>query len=196
MGAVREVVLDESVIFDEDAGGNTCLRPASATLLRRLRFSNLRVGICYQDYDKPQKATFVKEIASTHSLDCISLSGTYEESFNEFLQAWSGTASISLFITSKKHELFFSKLKKMGWRIVYVGVDHNDASDGAFNINKLDSVPITICSLNRMQAMKDRSVLTIGYVMKQSREEDFSKAERRITNVSNSWRSSVCSSVI
>ncbi|KAG0452670.1 hypothetical protein HPP92_025334 [Vanilla planifolia] len=51
-----EVLLDESVLFTEEGSGSLCISPALAVLLRRLRYSNLRVGICCQDDDaRPQK---------------------------------------------------------------------------------------------------------------------------------------------
>ncbi|KAI0489391.1 hypothetical protein KFK09_029233 [Dendrobium nobile] len=174
MGAVREIVLDESVLFAEDASGNPCLHPASAFLLRRLRHSNLRVGICYQEDATSQKAAFVQGIAATHSLDSIPLSGTDEDLLQKFLLAWNGTGSSCLFITSRKIELFFSKLRNIGWIIVYVGVDSNVTTDSGFiNINTVQAVPITICNLNKM-AMHEKP-LVIGYIMKPSREEDFCK---------------------
>lgn len=67
------------------------------------------------------KATFIKRMAATHNFDSIPLCQTDEDSFKKFSLAWNGTGSSSLFITSRKIEPFFSELKSMGWRIVYVG---------------------------------------------------------------------------
>ncbi|KAG0453732.1 hypothetical protein HPP92_025036 [Vanilla planifolia] len=161
--------------------GSLCISPALAVLLRRLRYSNLRVGICCQDDNAtPQKETLIKGLAATHSLNCVSFSGKHEDSFNKFSQAWNGTGPVSWYITSKEYELFFSQLKSKGWRIVYVGAETDiRAKDGFSNISKLEELPITICSFNKT-ATCDKLTLMIGYVMKLSREEDFAKAERHI----------------
>ncbi|KAG0453756.1 hypothetical protein HPP92_025060 [Vanilla planifolia] len=177
MEAVMEVLLDESVLFTEEGSGSLCISPALAVLLRRLRYSNLRVGICCQDDNAtPQKETLIKGLAATHSLNCVSFSGKHEDSFNKFSQAWNGTGPVSWYITSKEYELFFSQLKSKGWRIVYVGAETDiRAKDGFSNISKLEELPITICSFNKT-ATCDKLTLMIGYVMKLSREEDFAKA--------------------
>ncbi|RVW20284.1 Inositol 1,3,4-trisphosphate 5/6-kinase 4 [Vitis vinifera] len=54
-------------------------------------------------------------------------------------------------------------------------VDGGPASEDSsmFYINKLEELPLTICRLNKKDISND--VVTVGYIMKPSREEDFSK---------------------
>ncbi|RRT84747.1 hypothetical protein BHE74_00005007 [Ensete ventricosum] len=49
MGAVGGVLLDESVLLSDDGSGNPRLKPGAEILLRRLRYSNLRVGFCHHE---------------------------------------------------------------------------------------------------------------------------------------------------
>lgn len=176
MGPVRGVLLDEALLFADDGSGNPYLPPGSATLLRRLQYSKLRVGFYHPDDVSPQKEIFLKQTAASYSFDCILLHGSHtSNSSNEFLPDWYASGEICFYVTSRKDETFFCKLQNQGWRIVCIGVERGGAmGNELLFIDKLEELLMTICSFSK-KAMHCTPVLLVGYVMKPSREEDFAK---------------------
>ncbi|XP_038990410.1 inositol-tetrakisphosphate 1-kinase 6 isoform X2 [Phoenix dactylifera] len=176
MGAVRGVLLDESLLFFDAGSGNFYLPPGSMTLLRRLQYSKLRVGFCYQKDVLQQKEIFLKQTAASYSFDCISLRGSHaRNSFNESLPDWHADGEICFYVTSRKDETLFGKLQNRGWKIVCIGVERGGTMDKELLfIDQLEELLITVCSFSK-KVMHCMPVLIVGYVMKPSREEDFAK---------------------
>nr|XP_018676593.1 PREDICTED: inositol-tetrakisphosphate 1-kinase 6 isoform X3 [Musa acuminata subsp. malaccensis] len=175
MGAVRGVLLDESVLLSDDGSGNPRLKPGAEVLLRRLRYSNLRVGFCHHEDLSAVKAIFLQNTARIYSFSCISLDAPDAKySFNQLLLDWGIAGDSCFYVTSKRHDAFTHEIKNQGWLTVCVGVDSGSVMNKEFLfINKLEELLLTVCSLSKKAMQK--SVVVIGYVMKPSREEDFAK---------------------
>ncbi|XP_018676593.2 inositol-tetrakisphosphate 1-kinase 6-like isoform X3 [Musa acuminata AAA Group] len=175
MGAVRGVLLDESVLLSDDGSGNPRLKPGAEVLLRRLRYSNLRVGFCHHEDLSAVKAIFLQNTARIYSFSCISLDAPDAKySFNQLLLDWGIAGDSCFYVTSKRHDAFTHEIRNQGWLTVCVGVDSGSVMNKEFLfINKLEELLLTVCSLSKKAMQK--SVVVIGYVMKPSREEDFAK---------------------
>ncbi|CAL9076695.1 unnamed protein product [Musa textilis] len=175
MGAVRGVLLDESVLLSDDGSGNPRLKPGAEVLLRRLRYSNLRVGFCHHEDLSAVKAIFLQNTARIYSFSCVSLDAPDAKySFNQLLLDWGIARDNCFYVTSKRHDAFTHEIQNQGWLTVCVGVDSGSVMNKEFLfINKLEELLITVCSLSKKAMQK--SVVIIGYVMKPSREEDFAK---------------------
>lgn len=173
---MRGVVIEESLLVGEDECGNYYLPPKSSTLLRRLKYSKLRVGICYHDGVLPEKAAFLAGTTASYSHDCISLhASNVRDSLNQLSIAWNCVGETCCYVTSQKDDDLFSGLDNIGWKTICICADPDVAlNKDALFINKLEELLISICSFSKM-AMDNAAVLTIGYVMKPSREEDFAK---------------------
>lgn len=169
-------MIEESLLVAEDETGNYYLPPKSATLLRRLNYSNLRVGICYHDGVSAQKATFLAETAASYSIDCISLRASHtRDSLKQLLLAWNCVGETCCYVASQKNIDIVSGINSVGWKTIFISADTGVALNReALFINNLEELFISISSFSKM-AMNNAVVLTIGYVMKPSREEDFAK---------------------
>ncbi|XP_072971545.1 inositol-tetrakisphosphate 1-kinase 6 [Typha angustifolia] len=174
MAAVR-ILLDDSVLLSAEDNMNPCLRSDSETLLRWLRYSNLRVAFYHQEDISTQKAILLKKTAEVYSFDCISRHASHGTgSCNELLE-WAKTGEICLHVTSRIDEMLSLNLQNDNWKIIFVGTDNGDEVDKEILfINKLEELLITICRFIKKEVC-DTSVLMVGYVMKPSREEDFAK---------------------
>ncbi|KAJ6289619.1 hypothetical protein OIU78_025528 [Salix suchowensis] len=80
-----------------------------------------------------------------------------------------------LFLVPSDKKDAFGQLSNLGWIIVVFDVEGAGAceSSGVVCISKLEELPMIICASNR-KAIGDE-VVTVGYIMKPSREEDFAK---------------------
>ncbi|URD77638.1 Inositol 1, 3, 4-trisphosphate 5/6-kinase [Musa troglodytarum] len=104
MGAVRGVLLDESVLLSDDGSGNPRLKPGAEVLLRRLRYSNLRVAI------------FLQNTARIYSFSCVSLDAPDAKySFNQLLLDWGIARDNCFYVTSKRHDAFTHEIQNQGW---------------------------------------------------------------------------------
>ncbi|URD77642.1 Inositol 1, 3, 4-trisphosphate 5/6-kinase [Musa troglodytarum] len=139
MGAVRGVLLDESVLLSDDGSGNPRLKPGAEVLLRRLRYSNLRVAI------------FLQNTARIYSFSCVSLDAPDAKySFNQLLLDWGIARDNCFYVTSKRHDAFTHEIQNQGWLTVCVGVDSGSVMNKEFLfINKLEELLITVCSLSK-----------------------------------------------
>ncbi|KAG6506752.1 hypothetical protein ZIOFF_032081 [Zingiber officinale] len=177
MGAVRGVILDESVLLSDDGDDGPLLKPGAEAVLRRLRYSDLRVGFCHDGEVSSQKAAFLQKTARMHSYTCISLTAPdIINSFNQVLLEWGIAGDRCFYVTSKKHEAAAYEIVGQSWVIVHIGVDCCYTTNNEFLfIEKLEQLPLAICCFTK-KALKNLSLLIIGYLMKPSREEDFAKA--------------------
>ncbi|OUZ99297.1 Inositol-tetrakisphosphate 1-kinase [Macleaya cordata] len=176
MGAVRGVLLDESLLFAEDTHGNTFFHSGAESLLTRLQYSNLRTGISYEACVSAQKVTFLKEMAMLYSLDCFMLkASSMDASLSEILQAWGDIGGSCLYVASSKDEDLFLKLRDHGWLTVVKSTEGGIATEDSkvMLMNKLEELPLNLCRFSRK--VTGNNVVRIGYVMKPSREQDFAK---------------------
>ncbi|XP_077210478.1 inositol 1,3,4-trisphosphate 5/6-kinase 4 isoform X2 [Tasmannia lanceolata] len=175
MAAVGGVLLDESILFAQDGEGNTHFVPGSEALLRRLHYSKIHTGISYGDGVSSQKVTFIKKMSTLYSLDCIALDASCIDAFNGTLLAWSGAGESYFYVTSKIDKDLILKLSNQGWTIVVKSSKDSPLENTRVQfINKLEELPINLCRCTKL-ALHDTKVVTIGYIMKSSREEDFAK---------------------
>ncbi|WOL17888.1 inositol-tetrakisphosphate 1-kinase 6 isoform X1 [Canna indica] len=176
MGAVRGVLLDESVLLSDDVSGSPCLKPGVEGVLRRLRYSNLRIGFCHHVDVSVKKAMFLQNTARTYSFSCTLLnSPDASHLFNQLLLEWGIAGDSCFYVASQKPEAITYEIQNHNWATVCVGVDSSSTiNKKILFINKLEELLITICSFSK-KAMQNLSLVVIGYVMKPSREEDFAK---------------------
>lgn len=185
-GGVRRIVLDESVLFGcEDPNGKDSLLPAAEYLLRKLRHSTIPTEISYRHDLSAQKASLLQGVAVQYSFDCFVLDESSTiDALNEIQLAWGDIGGSILYLVSDNNDDLLLKLRTHGWLLVILrstGQESKDDVDGGpasedssmFYINKLEELPLTICRLNKKDISND--VVTVGYIMKPSREEDFSK---------------------
>ncbi|XP_058103469.1 inositol 1,3,4-trisphosphate 5/6-kinase 4-like [Magnolia sinica] len=111
---------------------------------------------------------FLARVATAYSFDSIVLNASgIDDTFNRILVAWSGIGETCVYVTSKKDEGLFLRLKQGGEDVARENIE-------VLFINKLEELPITLCRFSKM-AVRDISVMNVVYEMKPSREEDFSK---------------------
>ncbi|PRQ46008.1 putative phosphotransferase with an alcohol group as acceptor [Rosa chinensis] len=170
--AVGGVILDESALLEKSSG----LLPAAHPVLRKLRHSNIPTGISYGPGLEPHKVRLLKEIAMQYSIHCFILDASFiDDAINEVILAWCDIGGSILFLASDNKKDIFPKLSNRGWLVAVMNVEGSSAceSSSMVYINKLQELPLTICHLNKKAT--GNSVVTVGYIMKPSREEDFAK---------------------
>lgn len=150
------------------------LRPGVEELLRRLRYSNLSVAICYAEGMPTNESGFLEKVASSHLFGSILLlakSGNLSPT--ELMLEWSRT-SFCFYVTSRVDKGLISELQNQNWRVLSVGNECNIDVPGVLNVQRLQELLLTLASLIKREICGS-SVLVIGYIMKKSREEDFAK---------------------
>ncbi|XP_043695022.1 inositol-tetrakisphosphate 1-kinase 6 isoform X1 [Telopea speciosissima] len=176
MVAVRGILLNELVLFVEDDEGNLGFQSGAEVLLRRLKYSNLRVGICYAAGVSTQKMAFLKSAATLYLLDVFMWNASsVDDAINEILLSWGDIGGSCFYVATCEDKDLTLKISNHGWLPVVkrtVGVNTEENSK-LLLINKLEELPLTICHFNRKGT--GSSVVTVGYMMKPSREEDFAK---------------------
>ncbi|URD77643.1 Inositol 1, 3, 4-trisphosphate 5/6-kinase [Musa troglodytarum] len=127
MGAVRGVLLDESVLLSDDGSGNPRLKPGAEVLLRRLRYSNLRVELRVVGYFN-LPAIFLQNTARIYSFSCVSLDAPDAKySFNQLLLDWGIARDNCFYVTSKRHDAFTHEIQNQGW---LTAVDRSSGAPG------------------------------------------------------------------
>lgn len=179
MGTVKGVILDESALLvegNDDDKNVSLLQPGVESLIRTLFLSGIRIGIAYSVDLTDDKVSILKRIASLYSLHCFILNDPVNE---VVMPEWCNVETGSvIYLVSSKKELCLSKLRSYNWLIVVrnvVGCESScefDTSNVVW-IENLEEFPLTICRLNKR--FSGNNVLTVGYVMKPSRVEDFAK---------------------
>lgn len=175
--------MDDSVLIleeeEEAAASNAIqnsLQPAAHFLIRKLRHSNIPTAISYGPGLEAHKVRLLKEMAMQYSIHCFILdASSMDDAINEVKLAWHNIGGSNLYVVSNDKKDIFPKLSKCGWLITVMNGDGSTVceSSSMVYINKLQELPLTICRLNKKAV--GNSVVTVGYVMKPSREEDFAK---------------------
>ncbi|KDP29550.1 hypothetical protein JCGZ_19263 [Jatropha curcas] len=175
MGAlVAGVIIDESVLIDNSAGFS--LPPAALSLLRRLRHSKLHFGLSYSPALTDDTVSLLEKIAMQYSFDCFALDATSTDGgLKDITLAWGGIGGTILYVASNSKKDGFNQLSNLGWITVVIDAEGAAAGNNStvLYINKLEELLFTICHLNRKAIGSD--AVTVGYIMKPSREEDFAK---------------------
>ncbi|XP_065860869.1 inositol 1,3,4-trisphosphate 5/6-kinase 4 isoform X2 [Euphorbia lathyris] len=176
MGAlVAGVILDHSVLLVDNLG-TASFQPSALSLLHKLRHSKLHLGISYAPALSDDKASFLKKMATQYSFDCFMLDGSSTDGALKGINfAWGDIGGTILYVVSNDKHGSFNQLSNLGWIIIAVDAEGAVPCDNSCTIyiNKVEELPLTICRLNR-EAIGD-STVTVGYIMKPSREEDFAK---------------------
>uniref|UniRef100_A0A0E0M3H3 Inositol-tetrakisphosphate 1-kinase 6 n=1 Tax=Oryza punctata TaxID=4537 RepID=A0A0E0M3H3_ORYPU len=178
------VVLDSSVLLDPSArlsGAGVAgeeevvLRPGAEVLLRRLRFSNLGVAICHPEGLPTNESGFLEKTAKLYSFGYMPLtSPSGSNLLNELMLELSRTNSC-FYVTSGVHEGLLSELHNHNWAVIAMGNEDVIKNSGVIHISMLQELLITLATSIKKE-IGSSSTLVVGYVMKQSREEDFAKA--------------------
>ncbi|KAG6768814.1 hypothetical protein POTOM_027743 [Populus tomentosa] len=147
---VKGVIIHESLLIQDHA--TTSFHPPAHSLLRKLRHSNLHIGIYCSPYLLDNKVF------------PITLS-------------WGDIGGEILYLISNSKKDAIGQLSNLGWIIVVFDVEGAGACEnsGVVCISKLEEFPLVICGLNRKRLAIGDKAVTVGYFMKPSREEDFSK---------------------
>ncbi|XP_050256179.1 inositol 1,3,4-trisphosphate 5/6-kinase 4-like isoform X4 [Quercus robur] len=187
---VGGVILDESVVLASNSPQheNPSLQPVADSLLRKLRHSKIPTGISYDVGLSDDKVSLLKRLVTLYSFDCFILNASsIDDAKNEIMLAWGDIGGSILYVVSDKKKEFFPKLSNCSWLIVVLrslGQESADVTEGGNScenssmifINKLEELPSIVCHINRkVSKATGNSVVTVGYVMKPSREEDFAK---------------------
>ncbi|XP_057957077.1 inositol 1,3,4-trisphosphate 5/6-kinase 4 isoform X2 [Malania oleifera] len=177
MGKVGGIILDESVVFGrDDENGNASVLPAAEYLLRKLRHSSIPTGISYGLSLSTHKMSLLKRTAKLHSCDCFSLdASSLDNALNGIGLNWGDAGGIILYLVSNDKKDVFLKMTDRGWLIIVPNVEGGNAGENSslLYIKKLEELPLTICRLNKKAV--NYNVVTVGFIMKPSREEDFAK---------------------
>ncbi|GMH18269.1 hypothetical protein Nepgr_020110 [Nepenthes gracilis] len=179
MGGVRGVIVDASVLLaiDDNNNATPSLRPGAEFLLRALQFSQLRKGLCYGSNLSNDKLTFLERMSRLYSFDCFSFNvSSLDDVIPEIATAWGDIGGTIMCFISSYNKDFYHKMCNYGWLIVVLNVDAvGDISESPSisYVKKLEELPLNICRLNRKG--NENKVITVGYVMKPSRQTDFAK---------------------
>ncbi|MED6160987.1 hypothetical protein PIB30_056436 [Stylosanthes scabra] len=172
MGVISGVILDESILLTEGEDKNGfILRREAEFLIRTLSLSKTHIGISYEVDYPDDKVSVLQRIACLYSLDCFILN----DPASHVMPAWSIiTDGGIVYLVSNKKE-FLPKLSSYKWLLVVL----NDGDESSYyttdvlQIQNLVEFPLTMCQLNK-SSMGTKAV-TVGYLMKPSRMEDFAK---------------------
>ncbi|GAB2294211.1 hypothetical protein Dimus_028429 [Dionaea muscipula] len=179
-GGVRGVILDESALLVPSSGDDVVdstpsLRPGADFLFRTLQFSGLRTGISYGHQLAADKVSLLARMSKLHSVDCFSF-GASPRAIDEISIVWGDIGgSILYLVSSEKKDLYLNESSNEGLIIVlyaHASVDSSGSPHISY-IKKLEELPLTICRLNKKGIRQE--IVTIGYVMKASRQADFAK---------------------
>ncbi|WVZ65582.1 hypothetical protein U9M48_014920 [Paspalum notatum var. saurae] len=166
MGRPVRLVLDASLLLEPSVAGEdaaaAALRPGAEALLRRLRYSNLSVAICYVEGMSTNESGFLQKAASSHSFEYIPLlvkSGNLSP--NELMLEWSRTSSC-FFVTSRVDKGLISELQNQKWKVLYVGNECSIEVPGILSVGRLQELLLTLATLIKRE-IDGSSVLVIGY---------------------------------
>ncbi|GLT66089.1 hypothetical protein SLA2020_384790 [Shorea laevis] len=115
----------------------------------------------------------LESMLEPYSCDCLLLSGSSTDAdVGEIARAWCDIRGSILYLAPNHdtpHKISCS------WLTINqdVEVANSCPKSSRLDIDKLDELPFTICHLNKK--VMDKDVVTVGYIMKPSREEDFAK---------------------
>ncbi|XP_017976790.1 PREDICTED: inositol 1,3,4-trisphosphate 5/6-kinase 4 isoform X1 [Theobroma cacao] len=170
-GVVRGVIVDHALL--QHGNGEPDNNNPTLSLLRKLPFSNIRTAISYGLPLSADQVNLLQAMADLHSLQCLPLTASSMDiAPREIAQAWAHNSGTILYLLPNRDAspkitcTFFS---------IAPGADVTSAHNKSNRIymDKLEELPLTICRLNKKAISND--VVTVGYIMKPSREEDFAK---------------------
>ncbi|KAI4295773.1 hypothetical protein L6164_035783 [Bauhinia variegata] len=172
VGVVRGVLLDESALLtgDGDDKNATQLRPGAEFLLRALSLSRIRMGISYDVGLPSHRVSLIKRMASLYSLDWFTLN----DPVSEVKPDWDDIGGCIAYLVSDKKEVL-PILSSSRWLVVVlnVGGESSFHTPKDIHILQLEELPSTICQFNKRST--GINAVTVGYIMKPSRVEDFAK---------------------
>ncbi|KAK2982027.1 hypothetical protein RJ640_029255 [Escallonia rubra] len=184
-GGVRGILVDSSVVLAADEDGEASLTAGATYLLSKLRHSNIPTGISYGPDLSALKVSFLERMAKLYSFDCFLLNpSSVADTTNEVAQAWAANGGSFLHVVSDDKKNLLLNLSNCDWVIIVLRSLGQGSADGVKGgvmgkrsgmllIDKLEELPLAICNLNK-KALGMKTV-TVGYIMKPSREEDFAK---------------------
>ncbi|KAH6801669.1 hypothetical protein C2S51_033115 [Perilla frutescens var. frutescens] len=158
MGGVRGIVLDSSVLLpsvDDDVNGDSGLSSGAEYLLRKLRYSKIPIGISHERGLSSPKECLLKEGKGgrlIHVVSCCREDLSRRENDADLLKVIVGSAE-----RQPSNDSEYAVVPEMF----------------SIAIHKLEELPLLVCNMNRKAVGEE--ALTVGYVMKPSREEDFAK---------------------
>ncbi|KAL7176681.1 hypothetical protein ACSBR2_030098 [Camellia fascicularis] len=177
-GGVGGILLDGSALLAavDDEHGGASLSPGVDHLLRKLRYSNIPTGISYGPGLSAHEVSLLESTAKLHSFDFFTMNtSSIDDTVNEIAHAWPESRGRFLHVVSDCNKDVALKLGNHGWLIIILNIEGGGTSENSsmLFIHKLEELPLTVFHLNR-KAMGNDNV-TVGYIMKPSREEDFAK---------------------
>ncbi|XP_078152668.1 inositol 1,3,4-trisphosphate 5/6-kinase 4 [Carex rostrata] len=176
--AVR-LLIHESVMVTSDENGGWCLRSGADILLQRLRYANISLTFIHQEEPSSKKASFIKEVLGRQEVrDPLGVCGAISvRSLNELMSVnepsqLEENVDICFYATSVLDEAFVTKLQSYKFNIIYIGSEHEANVEGIVFIDKMDELIITISSVIK-KGFSSVNPISVGYLMKPSRELDF-----------------------
>ncbi|KAG8390646.1 hypothetical protein BUALT_Bualt01G0105300 [Buddleja alternifolia] len=192
MAGVKGIILDSSVLLasdDGDVNGDAVIRPGADYLLRKLCYSKIPTGISHEQGLSSPKECLLQKMARIYSCTILCLSREDDIS-SAVARIWEDKGGSYLHVVSSCGKDLCYKGNSSGWVKVIVGpTDRKSSYDAEYVaapgvstlfIHKLEELPLLICHLSKKAMGKE--ALTVGYVMKPSREEDFAKKPGLLTS--------------
>ncbi|GMI80491.1 inositol 1,3,4-trisphosphate 5/6-kinase 4 [Hibiscus trionum] len=170
---VRGVVVDHALLeYGIEQPQNFKSNP-TLSLLRKLRFSDIYTAISYGLPLSDEQANLLQTMAELHSFKCLPLTASSSDiALREIAQAWAHISGIILYLVPNQ-----DGSPKISCTYFSIAPDAEVTSalhkSNRIYMDKLEELPLTICRLNKKAISND--VVTVGYIMKPSREEDFAK---------------------
>lgn len=142
-------------------------------LLRKLRFSDIRTAISYELSLSAEHVNFLQTMAELHSFECLPLpAASLDIAPHEVSGSWAHISGTILYLLPNCDA-------SPPITCTFFSLAHDAEVTSALHksnmiyMDKLEELPLTICRLNKKAI--SNNVLTVGYIMKPSREEDFAK---------------------
>ncbi|TYI62216.1 hypothetical protein E1A91_D10G229800v1 [Gossypium mustelinum] len=171
--AVRGVIVDHALLQYGTIQPENFKSNGTLSLLRKLLFSNIQTAISYVLPVSAEQVNLLQTMAKLHSFECLPLTASSPDiASREIAQTWSHISGTILYLLPN-HDAS-PKIT-----CTYFSIALDDEVTSAFHnsnriyMEKLEELPLTICHLNKKAISND--LVTVGYIMKPSREEDFAK---------------------
>ncbi|XVE90771.1 hypothetical protein DITRI_Ditri20bG0103700 [Diplodiscus trichospermus] len=173
-GAVRGVIVDHELLqYANGQPENNKSNPV-LSMLRKLRFSNIHTAISYGLLLSAEQVNLLQTMAKLHSFECLPLTASsLDVAPQEIAHVWANISGTILYLLPNREEAS-SKITCTFFSIApdaEVTIELHKSNK--IYLDNLEELPLTICRLNKKAISND--VVTVGYIMKPSREEDFAK---------------------
>ncbi|KAA3481474.1 inositol 1,3,4-trisphosphate 5/6-kinase 4 [Gossypium australe] len=171
--AVRGVIVDHALLQYGTIQPENFKSNGTLSLLLKLRFSNIQTAISYVLPVSAEQVNLLQTMAKLHSFECLPLTASsLDIASREIAQTWSHISGTILYLLPN-HDAS----PKITCTYFSIALDDEVTSalhkSNRIYMEKLEELPLTICRLNKKAISND--VVTVGYIMKPSREEDFAK---------------------